>query len=313
MWSGLVLCTLSYKIVSFILLILPVLVVMAFVTLMERKVLGYIQYRKGPNKVSLVGFLQPFLDAVKLFTKESMMLMVSNYFIYYFSPFLCLSLAVMLWVLFPIKEMMSFIQASWVCLMMIMSVSIYPLLLMGWSSNCRYSYLGAIRGVSQVISYEVVLSMLVFLLMFLSGSILLDGTMNFSMHISVVVWMPFIIMLWLMSCLAETNRSPFDFSEGESELVSGFNTEYGGGGFSMIFMAEYMNIIFLSCLVCILFSTSMSLSFYLMSMGLVFTWLWARGTYPRHRYDLLMNLCWKSVMPTLIFFVVLLMISFFDL
>nr|CAG9585941.1 NADH dehydrogenase subunit 1 [Lepeophtheirus salmonis] len=288
------------KCCSFLMISIPVLVNVAFITLLERKIIGYSQARKGPNKVSFLGILQPFSDAIKLFVKEVGSFSFVNYSVYWISPVVGLSVALLIWNVYPLEMSFGSWSISWLGLLAGMSVSVYPLFLSGWSSNCVYSHIGGVRGVAQVISYEVVFTILVFSLMSLSGSLTLVGSMLFSEYFYVYMLSPLLVYLWFLTGLAETNRTPFDFSEGESELVSGFNTEYGGSGFALIFMAEYASILLLSSLFSLFLFKSSGLLFYVISSLGGFLWVWSRVTYPRHRYDWLMSLCWKSLLPSIL-------------
>nr|YP_009442883.1 NADH dehydrogenase subunit 1 [Typhlatya miravetensis]SCN12531.1 NADH dehydrogenase subunit 1 [Typhlatya miravetensis] len=285
--------------VNYLILIVFVLVAVAFVTLLERKVLGYIQLRKGPNKVGYAGLLQPFADVVKLFTKEQTVPTLSNFIPYYMSPVFSLFVILLSWVVIPYD--MGFISFGMGVLFFLCctSLGVYTIMSAGWSSNSKYSLLGCLRAVAQTISYEVSLALI--LLSFL----MLVGGVDFSLFVEYQRYMVFLVLtfplalIWFASCLAETNRTPFDFAEGESELVSGFNTEYSAGGFAMIFMSEYASILFMSFLFSILFLGSglSSIFFYLGVVYISFCFVWVRGTLPRFRYDKLMYLAWKSFLP----------------
>nr|YP_009407044.1 NADH dehydrogenase subunit 1 [Typhlatya garciai]ASA39593.1 NADH dehydrogenase subunit 1 [Typhlatya garciai] len=287
------------SLVNYLILIVFVLVAVAFVTLLERKVLGYIQLRKGPNKVGYAGLLQPFADAVKLFTKEQTVPTLSNFIPYYLSPVFSLFVALLSWVVVPYD--MGFVGFSMGVLFFLCctSLGVYTTMSAGWSSNSKYSLLGCLRAVAQTISYEVSLALI--LLSFL----MLVGGVDFSLFINYQRYMGFLVLtfplalVWFASCLAETNRTPFDFAEGESELVSGFNTEYSAGGFALIFMSEYASILFMSFLFTILFFgvELSSVFFYLGAVYVSFCFVWVRGTLPRFRYDKLMYLAWKSFLP----------------
>nr|AIS38202.1 NADH dehydrogenase subunit 1 [Brasilocerus sp. 2 DTA-2012] len=292
----------------FLILILFVLVGVAFLVLMERKVLGYIQSRKGPNKVGFLGILQSLADALKLLSKESVIPLMSNHFLYYFSPIFNLSLSLIMWIVLPFFT--SFLNFSFGILYFFCcsSLIVYSVMVSGWSSNSNYSLIGCLRSVAQVISYEVsfFLILMSFLVIMSSLSIL-----DFYLY-QFYVWFCFIsfplMFIWFCSMLAETNRTPFDFSECESELVSGFNVEYGGLGFTFIFMAEYSSIIFMSFLFSIIFlgADLSSVFFFFMVVFISFSFIVVRGFLPRFRYDKLMGLCWKSFLPVslnyLIFF-----------
>nr|ATL57817.1 NADH dehydrogenase subunit 1 [Conocephalus melaenus] len=285
--------------IGMLVLVICVLVGVAFLTLLERKVLGYIQIRKGPNKVGLSGIPQPFADAIKLFTKESGMPVLSNFFLYYFSPVASLFLALLVWMVFPFLTNFISFNLGLLFFMSCMSMGVYSLMIAGWSSNSNYAMLGALRAVAQTISYEVSLTLILLSLVFLvEGYCLLDF-----IKYQESIWFMFLafplMLIWFSSCLAETNRTPFDFAEGESELVSGFNVEYGGGGFALIFLAEYASILFMSMLFSVLFlgGDVFSIMFFFKLVFMSFLFIWVRGTVPRFRYDKLMYLAWKSYLP----------------
>nr|YP_009041222.1 NADH dehydrogenase subunit 1 [Gramastacus lacus]CDQ51985.1 NADH dehydrogenase subunit 1 [Gramastacus lacus] len=295
--------------VSYLILIVCVLVGVAFVTLLERKILGYIQIRKGPNKLGFMGLMQPFSDAVKLFVKEQTFPNSSNFLPYYLSPVFSLFVSLILWGILPLNFGLLSLEMGVLFFLCCLGVGVYPLMGAGWASNCKYSLLGSLRAVAQTISYEVSLALI------LLSYIILIGGFNFAIlnvfQESVwFFWLTFpLSMIWFSSCLAEMNRTPFDFAEGESELVSGFNTEYSSGGFVLIFMAEYASILFMSMVSVLLFfgGTLVSVGFYLKLVMVSFIFIWVRGTLPRMRYDKLMYLAWKSFLPVslnyLIFFV----------
>nr|AIW06222.1 NADH dehydrogenase subunit 1 [Siphlonurus sp. MT-2014] len=285
--------------VSSILLVICVLVGVAFLTLLERKVLGYIQIRKGPNKVGICGIPQPFADAIKLFTKEQTYPSLSNYLPYYFSPIFSLFLALMVWLIMPYYTGLHNFNLGLLFFLCCTSLGVYTVMIAGWASNSNYALLGGLRAVAQTISYEVSLALILLSFVFLVGSYNLLDFYMYQNH----VWFLFITLplglAWFASCLAETNRTPFDFAEGESELVSGFNVEYSSGGFALIFMAEYASILFMSMLFCALFlgCDLLSFGFFVKLVFLSFMFIWVRGTLPRFRYDKLMFLAWKSFLP----------------
>nr|AYW52625.1 NADH dehydrogenase subunit 1 [Elateridae sp. JWH-2018] len=285
--------------VSTLILIICVLVGVAFLTLLERKVLGYIQIRKGPNKVGFAGVPQPFSDAIKLFCKEQTFPLMSNYWSYYFSPIFNLFLALILWLSIPFLSGLYFFNFSILFFLCVSSLGVYTIMIAGWASNSNYSLLGGLRAVAQTISYEVSLVLILLSFLVLIGSLSLNDLFIFQS----MVWFIFLCfplaLMWFVSSLAETNRTPFDFAEGESELVSGFNVEYSSGGFALIFLAEYANILFMSFLFCLLFlgGNLISWLFFLKVVFLSFMFIWARGTLPRFRYDKLMYLAWKSFLP----------------
>lgn len=289
-----------------LLLVICVLVGVAFLTLLERKVLGYIQIRKGPNKVGIWGIPQPFADAIKLFTKEQTYPVVSNYTPYYISPIFRLFLALIVWIIFPIWVGLHNFNLGALFFLSCTRIGVYTVIIAGWASNSNYALLGGLRAVAQTISYEVSLALILLSFVFLVQSYnILDFTRGQEGLWFVVITLPLCIM-WFASCLAETNRTPFDFAEGESELVSGFNVEYRRGGFALIFIAEYASILFISMLFVILFlgSNIYSIFFYLKLVFLAFIFIWVRGTLPRFRYDKLIFLAWKSYLPVALNFLI---------
>nr|YP_010371926.1 NADH dehydrogenase subunit 1 [Peleteria iavana]UOX27106.1 NADH dehydrogenase subunit 1 [Peleteria iavana] len=286
-------------IISSLLLIIFVLVSVAFLTLLERKVLGYIQIRKGPNKVGIMGIPQPFCDAIKLFTKEQTYPLLSNYISYYFSPIFSLFLALLVWMCMPMFIKLFSFNLGLLFFLCCTSLGVYTVMIAGWSSNSNYALLGGLRAVAQTISYEVSLA-----LVLLSFIFLIDGyNLLMFYKYQLFIWFLFLMfpmfLVWFSISLAETNRTPFDFAEGESELVSGFNVEYSSGGFALIFLAEYASILFMSMLMCVMFlgSNLFSFLFYVKLMFISFMFIWVRGTLPRFRYDKLMYLAWKSFLP----------------
>lgn len=285
--------------VSRLLLVICVLVGVAFLTLLERKVLGYIQIRKGPNKVGICGIPQPFADAIKLFTKEQIYPVVSNYLPYYISPIFRLFLALMVWLIMPYFTGLHSFGLGLLFFLCCTSLGVYTVIVAGWASNSNYALLGGLRAVAQTISYEVRLALILLSFVFLVGRYCLLDFYTYQEYCWFVVLTLPLSLAWFASCLAETNRTPFDFAEGESELVSGFNVEYRSGGFALIFMAEYARILFMRMLFCVLFlgCDVLSFMFYLKLVFLSFMFIWVRGTLPRFRYDKLMFLAWKRFLP----------------
>nr|AML26306.1 NADH dehydrogenase subunit 1 [Hydrophilidae sp. BMNH 1274334] len=285
--------------VSSLLLMICVLVGVAFLTLLERKILGYIQLRKGPNKLGVMGILQPFSDAIKLFSKEQIYPYMSNYYLYYLSPVFNLFLSLLLWMSMPLMTNLFNFNLGILFFLCLSSLGVYTIMIAGWSSNSNYAMLGAMRSVAQTISYEVSLSLIFLSFLFLTASL----SLTFFYVYQSYLWFLFLClplsMILFVSLLAETNRTPFDFAEGESELVSGFNVEYSSGGFALIFMAEYASILFMSMICCMMFlgGNFMSFFFFIKLVCMSFLWIWVRGTLPRYRYDKLMYLSWKSFLP----------------
>nr|YP_009537895.1 NADH dehydrogenase subunit 1 [Limenitis camilla]AYN60612.1 NADH dehydrogenase subunit 1 [Limenitis camilla] len=305
--------------IGILILLIGVLIGVAFLTLLERKVLGYIQIRKGPNKMGMMGILQPFCDAIKLFSKEQVYLNYSNYYSFYFSPVVSFMLSLMIWMLIPYIFNMIIFNLGLLFFLCCTSIGVYTLLVAGWSSNSNYSLLGGLRAVAQTISYEVSLS----LILMSSIILIMDFNMIKFSEYQYLIWLMMMMMplsmCFLSSLMAETNRTPFDFAEGESELVSGFNIEYSSGGFALIFLAEYSSILFMSLLFVIIYmgGYELNLMFYLKLVFLSFFFIWVRGTLPRYRYDKLMYLCWKSYLPLslnyLLFFMGLKMILMYKM
>nr|QOJ45100.1 NADH dehydrogenase subunit 1 [Allobates olfersioides] len=283
----------------------PILLAVAFLTLIERKVLGYMQHRKGPNVVGPTGLLQPIADGVKLFIKEPIRPATSSQTLFLLAPTLAFTLAMIIWTPLPMPISLSDMNLSILFIIALSSLTVYSILGSGWASNSKYALIGALRAVAQTISYEVTLALILLCTILMSGNFTLQ---NFSIA-QEPLW--FIIPTWPLACmwyvstLAETNRAPFDLTEGESELVSGFNVEYAGGTFALFFLAEYSNILMMNTISSIIFLGSTTL-FLLQSstmiiivktMGLSILFLWVRASYPRFRYDQLMHLVWKNFLP----------------
>nr|QJA14898.1 NADH dehydrogenase subunit 1 [Blaps rhynchoptera] len=292
---------------SMLVLVVCVLVGVAFLTLLERKVLGYIQIRKGPNKVGFMGLLQPFSDAIKLFSKEQSFPFMSNYLIYYFSPLMNLFISLFLWMMMPFFSVYLNFNLSLLFFLSVASLGVYTIMMAGWSSNSSYSLLGGLRSVAQTISYEVSLAIILMSFIFLTLSFNLIDFIYFQDYCWFIFLCFPLCLMWVVSGLAETNRTPFDFAEGESELVSGFNVEYSSGGFALIFMAEYSSILFMSMLCVMLFlgGNINSFMFFIKLVIVSFFWIWVRGTLPRFRYDKLMYLAWKSFLPVSLNYLIL--------
>nr|ALQ80050.1 NADH dehydrogenase subunit 1 [Sinibotia pulchra] len=286
--------------------IIPVLLAVAFLTLIERKVLGYMQLRKGPNVVGPYGLLQPIADGMKLFIKEPVRPSTSSPFLFLAAPILALTLAMTLWAPMPMPYPVTDLNLGILFILALSSLAVYSILGSGWASNSKYALIGALRAVAQTISYEVSLGLILLSLIIFSGGYTLQtfNTTQESIWLLIPAWP--LAAMWYISTLAETNRAPFDLTEGESELVSGFNVEYAGGPFALFFLAEYANILLMNTLSAILFLgashtptipelTTINLMTKAALLSLLF--LWVRASYPRFRYDQLMHLVWKNFLP----------------
>ncbi len=282
---------------KFLVTIIPVLINVAFVTLLERKILGYSQLRLGPNKISFAGIFQPFRDAIKLFAKQYELNSNVNWKLFSLSPSFILSIAVVLWLITPLNSFMRNWPLRIISLLTVLSLGVYPILLRGWSSNRKYAIMGSIRGVAQTISYEIRLALVIiqFMVMFIR----LNVKDHFASSTVALRLVPLTAFIWVVLLLAETNRTPFDFAEGESELVSGFNVEYASIGFVLIFLREYASIIMFSTLSIVVFFNVSLFSFLTATLSLLITstWIVVRATLPRYRYDKLINIAWKRYLP----------------
>nr|YP_004347979.1 NADH dehydrogenase subunit 1 [Canthigaster jactator]BAK09704.1 NADH dehydrogenase subunit 1 [Canthigaster jactator] len=293
--------------------IVPVLLAVAFFTLTERKVLGYMQLRKGPNIVGPYGLLQPIVDGVKLFIKEPIRPLTSSPILFIFAPMLALALAMALWAPMPLPYPALDLNLTILFILALSSLTVYSILGSGWASNSKYALMGALRAIAQTISYEVSLGLILLSLIIFTGNFTLQtfNTAQEAIWLIIPAWP--LAAMWYVSTLAETNRAPFDLTEGESELVSGFNVEYAGGPFALLFLAEYANILFMNTLSASLFLgashiptlpelTTANLMAKATILSLIF--LWARASYPRFRYDQLMHLIWKNFLPLALAFVI---------
>lgn len=288
-----------------IIVLVIVMVAVAFFTLMERKVLGYIHIRKGPNKPGPIGLMVAFADAVKLFLKEIRYPIISNSVPFIIVGVIIIIVPMAIWVSFPVLASMAYHKLALIIIIAAARVGVYGTLGAGWRRNRKYSLLGAVRAVAQTISYEVRITIIL-----LSSIMFLIYDVSQKKQVRVGVWLSIVLLLFSVSVLAEANRSPFDFAEGERELVRGFNTEYSSVIFVIVFLAEYIAIIFMSILTSILFiiTTFSELIIFTGFMG--FFYIWARGTLPRFRYDQLMYLAWKSFLPVSLIFLLLVEVIF---
>nr|YP_010486846.1 NADH dehydrogenase subunit 1 [Poliometra prolixa]UWI54390.1 NADH dehydrogenase subunit 1 [Poliometra prolixa] len=293
-------------IISTINIIIPILLAVAFIVLIERKILGYMQLRKGPNTVGPYGIVQTIADGIKLFIKENIKPSSATPALFFFSPALFLFLALIIWTIIPCPNTNININLSLILILGLSSLSVYSLLGSGWASNSKYSLIGGIRAVAQTISYEISMTTILLSIIILTGTFNLNSIINAQENNWFLASCLPISYIWYISSLAETNRTPFDLTEGESELVSGYNVEYAGGPFALFFLAEYTNILLINLLSVILFLggnlpiTTFPINIFTISLKtsiLSSTFLWVRASFPRFRYDQLMFLTWKSYLP----------------
>lgn len=300
-----------------------ILVAIAFFTLLERKILGYCQLRKGPDKIALKGLLQPFADAIKLFLKQITLPSSSNAILFFLIPVLSLFLALSIWVLYPSPINPNNFKYGLLLFLALSRANVYIPLIGGWASNSKYSLIGALRNRAQSISYEVRLALILLCPIIIISRFNLSEFKYYSLIIIILIPN---FLIFLITLLAETNRTPFDLAEGESELVSGFNTEYGSASFALIFIAEYINILFISVIRAYIFFYFFTSPFSIINqilttlVGLAISifFVWVRATIPRIRYDQLIYLCWKTILPItisstfayILIFLVILFVSF---
>ncbi len=300
-------------------IIVPLLLGVAYVTLAERKILGSMQIRKGPTVEGVYGLLQPLADGLKLFAKETILPTHANMGIFVLAPILAFVLSLISWAVIPYGPglVIGDVNIGILYLMAVSSISVYAILMSGWGSNSKYAFLGAIRAAAQMISYEVSVGLIIIAVILCAGTLNITGIVESQKEIWYIIplWPAFI--MFFVSSLAETNRAPFDLTEGESELVSGYNVEYSAMTFALFFLGEYGHIILMSLLNAILFLGGWLPPISLLGfipgsvwLGIkttifVFIFIWVRATFPRMRYDQLMALLWKSYLPFSLAFVII--------
>jgi NADH-quinone oxidoreductase subunit H len=318
-WSDYVLPT--GTIVFFILcIVLPLLISVAYLTLAERKVIGWMQLRKGPNVVGPFGLLQPFADGAKLFLKETIIPAGSSRFLFIFAPMLTFILSLVAWAVIPFDAgwVLADINVGILYLFAISSLGVYGIIIAGWASNSKYAFLGALRSAAQMVSYEVSMGFVIVSVLLIVGSLNLSDIVEKQKTIWFFIPMFPMFVIFFISALAETNRAPFDLPEAEAELVSGYNVEYSAMTFALFFLGEYANMILMSGMTAVLFLGGWLppvdiapfnlipgvIWFALKIAFVLFCFLWVRATFPRYRYDQLMRLGWKVFLPFTLFWVV---------
>ena len=323
------LLTVIWILLKILVIVLPLMGVVAYLTMAERKVIGYIQGRVGPNRVGVRGFGQPLADAVKLLFKEIVIPSASNRYLFVLAPIISIAPALAAWAVIPFGPhlVLANINAGILYILAMTSLGVYGVLVAGWASNSKYSLFGAMRAAAQIVSYEIAMGFAVV------GVLLAAGSMNLQ-HIilaqqgNILHWywlplLPLFVVYWIAG-VAETNRAPFDVAEGESEIVAGFHVEYGGMGFAVFFLAEYANMVLISTLVAVLFLGGWLSPFQgIPVLDSLFAWvpglvwlflkvcfflllyLWMRATFPRYRYDQIMTLGWKRLIPVALVWIIL--------
>jgi NADH-quinone oxidoreductase subunit H len=294
-------------------IIIPLLLSIAYLTIAERKLLGSIQRRKGPNVVGFLGLLQPFADGLKLFSKETILPKDSNIYVFLFAPLITFILSLIGWTVIPLSEsvLISDINLGVLYLFSISSLGVYGIILAGWSSNSKYPFLGSLRSAAQMISYEVSIGLIIVNVCLCAGSFNLSTIVMAQKNVWFILPLFPMFVLFCISMLAETNRHPFDLPEAESELVSGYNVEYSAVTFALFFLGEYANILLMSAFSSILFLGGWlplfdfspfnllpgSFWFSIKVLVSVVFFIMARAALPRYRYDQLMDIGWKSILP----------------
>lgn len=292
--------------IPWIIIFINILIAIPFLTLLERKIISYIQSRKGPNKVRYLGLLQPVADGGKLIFKELGTPKYAKIILFWFSPVLSFLLMILGWSLFPCYYSNYFLCLGIILFICIARLQVYTLLGSGWGSKSKYALLGRVRGAAQTISYEVSLIFIIFLPCCLCGRYLFFDYLNKDYWYILIIFPA--VIIWFISRLAETNRAPFDFAEGERELVSGFNIEYSAFEFACLFLAEYGKILLMRFLTGLFFFPRGYFKYIIIGVIFTFSFLWIRAALPRFRYDLLMRLAWKIFLPISLFYLYLLIL-----
>jgi NADH-quinone oxidoreductase subunit H len=332
LWEGLPLDLRTVIVITLqiVAIALPLILSVAYLTFAERKIIGYIQNRKGPNRVGFKGLLQPFADVIKLLTKEIVIPAQSNRFLFIVAPVLSIVPALATWAVIPVSPsfVLADINAGVLYVLALTSLGVYGVILAGWASNSKYALLGAMRSAAQIVAYEIAMGFA------LVGVLMAGGSLNLGAIVTAQqgslahwFWLPLfpLFLVYFISGVAETNRAPFDVAEGESEIVAGFHVEYSGMAFAVFFLAEYANMILIAALTASFFlggwlspfeglpllgNTFLAAPsffwFALKTSLFLFCFLWFRATFPRYRYDQIMRLGWKVFIPITILWIVVL-------
>ena len=320
---------LIWTVLKIVVILLPLITAVAFYTYFERKVIGAMQIRVGPNRVGPLGLIQPFADVFKLLLKEIILPTNANRFLFVIAPVIALAPAFAAWAVVPFSDVLVLadVDAGLLYVLALTSLGVYGIIIAGWASNSKYAFLGAMRAAAQAVSYEIAMGFA------LVGVLILAGTMNLREIVLAQqggifdwYWLPLfpLFMIYMISGLAETNRAPFDMAEGESEIVAGFHVEYSGAAFAVFFLAEYANMILISGLTAIMFAggwlspfegwpvlgdtflgEGSIIWFLAKTVVFMFMFLWYRATWPRYRYDQIMRLGWKVLIPITLVWVML--------
>jgi NADH-quinone oxidoreductase subunit H len=304
---------LLWIIIKILAIITPVMISVAYLTYVERKIIGAMQLRRGPNVVGPFGLLQPIADGLKLFAKETIIPSGGNRGVFIAAPCITFILALIAWAVIPFDQgiVLADINVGILYLFAISSLGVYGVLMAGWASNSRYAFLGGLRSAAQMVSYEVSIGFVIVTVLLLSGSLNLSAIVNAQRDMWFVVPLFPMAIIFFVSTLAETNRHPFDLPEAEAELVAGFNVEYSGMPFALFFLGEYANMILMAGMTTVLFLGGwlppMNIALFNVIPGpiwfaikiafIIFIFIWVRATFPRYRYDQLMRLGWKVFLP----------------
>ncbi len=324
---------LIWILIKIIVITIPLLITVAYLTFIERKGIGYMQVRIGPNRVGPLGLLQPIADVIKLLTKEIIVPTAANRYLFILAPIITIAPALAAWAVIPFSQGLALTQinAAVLYLFTMTSLGVYGILVAGWATNSKYALLGSLRAAAQTISYEIAMGFCFVGVLLAAGSMNLDDIVSRQQggiwHWYGLPLLPLFVCYWI-SGIAETNRAPFDLAEGESEIVAGFHVEYSGVSFALFFLAEYMNMILISAIASLLFLGGWLSPFQgIVFLASAFCWvpgiiwffikmaaflglfIWSRATFPRYRYDQLMRLGWKILIPVTLLWIALIALA----